>query len=134
MSYRLITIAKFTVTSATGVTTEREVQVRAYPSPKRDAAGAITVDGDSTTFKRTGGKGRGTADNRYMYATVKSESAFWAITEAEATGAVGGQIALTSVVKVAEPVAEPVAEAQEAPIPSLTKAERRAAAKVQQAA
>lgn len=96
MSYRLITKATLAIKSADGKTMEREVECRAYPAPKRDNAGLITIDGNEVGFKRTGGKGRGTQDHRYMYATVKGVSAFWPITEAEATAAVGGQVKMTS--------------------------------------
>jgi hypothetical protein len=117
MSYRLITNAKFTVTSAAGAVTERNVEVRLYPAPKRDASGLITVDGVETQYKRTGGKGRGTADNRYAYATVKAQSGFWAITESEAAAMVGGRVALDSIAAEVAPVAaeeaaEPAAAAE----------------------
>ena len=101
MSYRLITKALLTITSADGVKSERIVECRLYPVPKRDAAGTITIDGKSESFKRTGGKGRGTTDNRYMYATVKGQAAFWAITEPEATALAGGTATLTSVEQAA---------------------------------
>lgn len=128
MSYRLITNATLTIVSTTGDKSEREVQVRAYPSPKRDATGAITIDGAESTFKRTGGKGRGTADNRYMYAVVKGESAFWPITEAEATAAVGGKVTLTSIAK-AEPAKPEAPKAEPAKAPEAPKAERKNKAK-----
>lgn len=114
MSYRIITKASLIITNAAGVKTEREVAARAYPAPKRDAAGSITIDGVSATYKRTGGKGRGTSDNRYMYAQVKQTSAFWPITEAEAAALVGGVATLTS---VAEPVAAAPAEQPKAEQP-----------------
>lgn len=131
MSYRLITKAVLTITGATGATSEREVECRLYPAPKRDAAGLIHVDGADVSYRRTGGKGRGTADHRYMYATVKGASCFWAITEAEATALVGGIAKLTSVVEQPKPEAptEPVApaapEAPEAPTADVKEVARR---------
>lgn len=135
MSYKLITKAVLTITNAAGEIMTREVQCRSYPAPKRDASGSITIDGADSSYKRTGGKGRGTVDSRYMYATVKGVQCFWAITEAEATAAVGGTVALVSV--VAESAKTPEAKPAEAPVdttrlvqapaPSLTKAQRRAA-------
>lgn len=108
MSYRLITKANMTIKSADGKTTERQVECRQYAAPKRDNAGMIDIDGNSVGFKRTGGKGRGTADHRYMYAPIKGVSAFWSITEAEATALVGGTVKLTSVTEAAkEPEAKP---------------------------
>lgn len=97
MSYRLITKATLTIIAADGTTHERVTEVRAYPSPKRDASGAITVDGASTAYKRTGGKGRGTADNRYMYFPLGKESAYTAITESEAAALIGGTVTVTSI-------------------------------------
>lgn len=98
MSYRLITRATLTIVAATGVTTTRELDVRAYPAPKRDAAGAITVDGNATVYRRTGGKGRGTMDRRYAYFThgAAATSAYIEITEQEATAMIGGTITVTS--------------------------------------
>lgn len=103
MSYRLITKATLAITNAAGVESPpRVVEVRAYPSPKRDAAGMLTVDGAQVSYKRTGGKGRGTADRRYAYFPMGTESAYIEITEAEATAFVGGQVALTKVVAAAD--------------------------------
>jgi len=115
MSYRLITRAVLIIVAATGDQSTREVEVRAYPAPKRDAAGAITVDGRSESYKRTGGKGRGTADRRYAYATVKGESAYFEITEREAQAMVGGTVTLASIAVAAPVVAAPVV----APAPDL---------------
>ena len=147
MSYRLITKALFTVVSATGIEIKRELDVRAYPSPKRDASGAITVDGNTASYKRTGGKGRGTADRRYAYFPLGTESAYIEITEAEATAMVGGTVTVTSIAKSApapeaiavpggvavEPghpvTGEPMPAADTEPTPALTRAQRRAAAK-----
>lgn len=147
MSYRLITKAILSIVNATGVKSEREIEVRAYPAPKRDASGAIEVDGVSASYKRTGGKGRGTADNRYMYFPAKGESAYCDITESEAQALVGGTVVVTSVAAPA-PVATPAApapvvadgptdaaaesrpaelEQPDAPAPALTRAQRRAA-------
>lgn len=122
MSYRLITNATFAVTSASGEKTERNVEVRLYPAPKRDASGLITVDGSEVSYKRTGGRGRGTTDNRYVYATVKALSGFFLITEAESSALVGGKAELNSLptgaeatAKEVEPAkAEEVAKAEEA--------------------
>lgn len=129
MSYKLITKALFTVTNAAGVKTEREVQVRAYPAPKRDASGSITIDGADGSYKRTGGKGRGTVDNRYMYAVIKGQPAFWPITEAEATALAGGVATLASIAAPVAPApaaAAPVApEAPAAPVADAPKAARR---------
>lgn len=129
MSYRLITKAVFAVTSSAGIKTERTVEARLYVSPKRDASGEIQIDGQWVPYKRTGGKGRGTADQRYMYATVKGQSAFWPITEAEASALIGGTCSLTSVVEqaAAEPEA-PKAEAAPAAKPEGQKAKRVAKA------
>ena len=136
MSYRLITNANFVITSADGTTSERVVEVRLYPAPKRDAQGVITVDGEQVQFKRTGGKGRGTADNRYAYAPVKGQSGFWAITEAEAAAMIGGTITLTSVEAKAEtPAATEAAPAAAEPAkePEGKKAARRGKAKAEEA-
>ena len=135
MSYRLISLAAFSVVSASGLALSRVVSVRAYPSPKRDPAGLIEVDGVSVAYKRTGGKGRGTIDQRYAYATVKGTSGFWPITESEAATLVGGTATLACVaadapIPVAEPtpVAEPESVAEPvAPIPALTRKQRRPA-------
>ena len=139
MSYRLISLAAFSVVSASGLALSRVVSVRAYPSPKRDPAGLIEVDGVSVAYKRTGGKGRGTIDQRYAYATVKGTSGFWPITESEASALVGGTATLACVAAdapapVAEPVAEPAPVAEPtpvaepvAPIPALTRKQRRSA-------
>lgn len=127
MSYRLITRANFVVTSADGTKSERIVEVRAYPAPKRDAAGLITVDGADVEFRRTGGKGRGTVDARYAYAAVKGASGFWPITEAEATALIGGRASLDSI-QAEQPKAEPEQAAPEAPkaeTPKGEKAKRR---------
>lgn len=132
MSYRLISLANFVVTSADGNTTERQVEVRLYPAPKRDAQGVITVDGVEAQYKRTGGKGRGTADNRYAYAPVKGASGFWAITEAEAAAMVGGKVALTCIEKAAETPAPATTEAAAEQAPAAAegkKAERRGSKK-----
>jgi hypothetical protein len=129
MSYRLITKAVFTITNSAGATTEREVEVRAYPAPKREAAGQIDVDGTSVAYKRTGGKGRGAIDTRYVYATVKGESAYWAITEAEATALIGGQAKIKAIAKPVEqpkPAEAPKVELPDAPT---NKAQRREKAK-----
>jgi hypothetical protein len=119
MSYRLITRATLTVTNAAGATITRELDVRTYPSPKREAAGMLTLDGASVAYKRTGGKGRGTADRRYAYFPMGTESAYIEITEAEATAFVGGQVTITRVAKAADPalVATPAAPT-EAPAPT----------------
>jgi hypothetical protein len=109
--------------SATGVESSRDVEVRAYPAPKRDAAGSITIDGEASTYKRTGGKGRGTVDNRYAYATVKGTPGYFAITEPEAAALVGGVATLTSIVAPVAPAA-PV-EGEQAPAPAPAKALRR---------
>ena len=131
MSYRLITKATLTITSATGTPFARDIEVRAYPSPKRDASGAITVDGVSASYKRTGGKGRGTSDNRYMYFPAKGESAYCAITDDEAMALIGGNVTVVSAAPVAPvaPVAgsEPTSEPIAAPAPTLTRTQRRAA-------
>lgn len=126
MSYRLITKAVLAITNAAGETTTREVQCRAYPAPKRDDAGSITIDGNPVGYKRTGGKGRGTTDNRYMYATVKGTMCFWAITEPEATALAGGTAVLTTVAAPAED-AKPAAEqpAAEPVVAEAPKAQRR---------
>lgn len=126
MSYRLITRANFIVTSAEGTKSERIVEVRAYPAPKRDAAGLITVDGADVEFRRTGGKGRGTVDARYAYAVVKDASGFWPITEAEATALIGGRAFLDSI-QAEQPKAEVEAapEAPKAEAPKGEKAKRR---------
>lgn len=139
MSYRLITKAVLAITNAAGETTSADVEVRAYPAPKRDASGTITVDGKVAQYKRTGGKGRGVSDTRYMYFPMKGESAYCAITEAQATALVGGQVAIDRVVAVeptpavveqpttpVEPTPEAPAE-NTAPVPALTRAQRRAA-------
>lgn len=109
MSYRLITRATLTIVAATGVTTTRDLEVRAYPAPKRDAAGAITVDGQACSYKRTGGKGRGTADRRYVYAPVKGESAYFEITEQEAAAMIGGTVTLATIA-VQAPAPAPVVQ------------------------
>jgi len=125
MSYRLITRATLTIVAATGVTTTRELDIRAYPAPKRDAAGAITVDGNATVYRRTGGKGRGTTDRRYAYFAhgPAAVSAYIEITEQEAAAMIGGTISVTS---IAAPVATaPVATAPVATAPEAPKAPRR---------
>lgn len=136
MSYRLITKAILAITNAAGETASAEVEVRAYPSPKRDASGTITVDGNVQQYKRTGGKGRGTADTRYMYFPMKGESAYCAITESQATALVGGQVKIDAIVAAApapapvEPAKteeQPTEPSTEAPAPNLTRAQRRAA-------
>lgn len=132
MSYRLISKAVLTVVSAAGVTLSREVAIRAYPAPKRDAVGSIEIDGIATPFRRTGGKGRGTHDTRYLYATYKSESAYIDLTEAEGTALIGGTAKLVTQVPAEQPKAPeapaPEAEQPKAPeAPKLTKAQRRAA-------
>lgn len=134
MSYRLITKALFSVVSAIGVESKRELDVRAYPSPKRDDSGGLTIDGNNASYKRTGGKGRGTADRRYAYFPLGGESAYIEITEAEATAMVGGAVTVTSIAKsiAAEALAVPggiVTEPVATPQPALTRAQRRAAAK-----
>lgn len=131
MSYRLITRAILSVTSAVGDVINRELDVRAYPSPKRDAAGALTLDGVTVAYKRTGGKGRGTADRRYAYFPMGTESAYIEITEAEATAFVGGQVTITRIVKeaapapAATPAEAPAAEQAPTPTPEAPKAPRR---------
>lgn len=138
MSYRLITKATFTVTSADGKTTEREVAVRAYPAPKRDAAGSININGVDAPYKRTGGKGRGAIDRLYAYATIQEQSAYWDLTEAEATAMKGGVSKLVTIAPVEAPTpavveATPAVEVtpEVAPEPvKLTKAQRRAAKQV----
>ena len=114
MSYRLITRATLTIVAASGATTTRELDIRAYPAPKREAAGAIVVDGNATVYRRTGGKGRGTIDRRYAYFPygAAAVSTYIEITEAEAAAMIGGTISVTS---IAAPVAAPVAAAPEAP-------------------
>lgn len=103
MSYKLITKATLTIVDKDGKKTEREVEVRSYPAPKRDPQGAITVDGEEVHFKKTSGRGRGADDNRYMYATVKNQSGFWPITEADALAlAGGGRVSLKSIEAPAE--------------------------------
>ena len=77
MSYRLITKATLTIVAASGVAlVPRVIDIRAYPSPKRDASGMLTLDGVMVSYKRTGGKGRGTADHCYVYFPVGTESAY----------------------------------------------------------
>jgi hypothetical protein len=125
MTYRLITKAILTITSAAGVKSEREIEIRAFASPKRDAVGALTVDGVSVSYKRTGGKGRGTVDTRYMYFPAKGESAYAAITASEATALVGGTASIAALAPVT-PVAPPAEAPAEAPAPTLTRAQRRA--------
>ena len=117
MSYRLIAKFNLTIVSAAAVTTTRVVDVRAYPQPKRDTVGTVEFDGKTVGYRRTGGKGRGTADHRYVYAMLGAESAYWEITEAEGTAMVGGTVTMTRVAhavvdapEVAEPAAEPAAE------------------------
>jgi hypothetical protein len=120
MSYRLITKALFSIADTNGKTTSREVEVRAYAAPKRDAVGQVTINGDFQPYKRTGGKGRGTADRRYMYFPFKHgdkvESAYIEITEAEATALAGGVAKLDTIVaKVEQPTEQPKTEATEQP-------------------
>jgi hypothetical protein len=98
MSYRLITKATLTVLAASGsAIAPRIIEVRAYPSPKRDASGSLTLDGTTVSYKRTGGKGRGTSDHRYVYFPVGTESAYSEITEAEAMAFVGGSVSIASI-------------------------------------
>lgn len=125
MSYRLITRATLTITPATGEPITRVTEVRAYPSPKRDASGAITVDGKPESYKRTGGKGRGTQDRRYMYFPMRGESAYTEITEAEATALIGGSVTIVAVA-AEQPAPAPASEqpAQQ-PAPEAPKAQRR---------
>ena len=110
MSYKLISAANFVVISASGVRTERAVEVRVYPAPKREPSAMIDVDGVSVPYKRTGGKGRGSEDNLYLYAMVKGASGFWKVSAAESEALVGGTCSLTCVEKVAEPAAAAPAE------------------------
>lgn len=128
MSYRLITRATLTIVAATGVTTTRELDIRAYPAPKRDAAGAITVDGNATVYRRTGGKGRGTMDRRYAYFPhgPAATSAYIEITEQEAAAMIGGTIAVTSIAAPATAASAPAPTELIAPeAPEAPKAPRR---------
>jgi len=133
MSYRLITKAIFSVTDAQGKASERQVECRLYPAPKREASGTISVDGVDVQYRRTGGKGRGTVSNAYAYATVKGESAFWLITEAEAAALIGGKATIKSVaaeeVKAPEAKPEAAEQAKEEPKAEVKKAARRIKAK-----
>jgi hypothetical protein len=80
MSYRLIT--KATITLANN---ERQADVRAYAAPKGAPVGEITLNGEATPFKLTGGQGRGTVVRCYMYFMFKGESAYIEITKEEMT-------------------------------------------------
>lgn len=99
MSYKLITRAIFAVITADGNKLETNVEVRAYAAPKRDESGKLTVDKqEGVPYKRTGGKGRGTQDHRYVYANVKGESGYFPITAAQADALpTAKSITLTSV-------------------------------------
>lgn len=134
MSYRLITRATLTIVAATGDQSTREVDVRAYPAPKRDAAGAITVDGQATTYRRTGGKGRGTQDRRYAYFPhgPAATSAYIEITEAEAAAMIGGTITITSITAPAAPtpVATPAPAAEPTPAEPVADAAPKAPRRV----
>lgn len=107
MSYRLITKATLVIESANNERIERVVEIRAYPSPKRDAVGTLSVNGEDVPYKRTGGKGRGTQDRRYMYFPLGAESAYVEITESEANALPGARVAFTSIVTA--PVSAPAA-------------------------
>ncbi len=141
MSYRLITKATLTIVSAAAQTLTREVEVRAYPAPKRAAVGLINVDGADVSYQRTGGKGRGPADKQYAYFPFGAESAYVELTAAEATALVGGRATIIRVVAPVEqapveqapaaPVEQPAAEA---PAPTLTRKQRAALKRAEQAA
>lgn len=128
MSYRLVATMLFSVTSNEGNTTERAVQLRAYPLPKRDAAGLIAMPGADMPYYRTGGKGRGTVDNRYAYSTYNDTTVFWAVTEGEASAMASGRCAIKAIpteqpATVAAPTEQPAADVVPAEQPA-AKAKR----------
>jgi hypothetical protein len=121
MSYRLISKASLYIADSTGATTERIVDVRAYPAPKRAPSGSLIVDGNLVAFQRTGGKGRGTVDRQFAYFPLNGESAYVELTLDEAKALVGGSATVATIAKaapapapVAEPTTEPVAPAEKA--------------------
>ena len=90
MSYRLITKATITVKPVTGDPIVGDIAIRAYPAPKSPAKGQLTIDGSTTDFRRTGGRGRGLVNHQYLYAMVGKESGFWEITEAMGSAITAG--------------------------------------------
>lgn len=125
MSYKLITKAILSITGSDGKKHATNVDVRAYASPKRDEAGKITIDGKQVPFKRTGGKGRGTQDNRYMYATVKGESAFFPITAAQADALNGAKAVELEFAKEVAVTPKPAPAAEAPAKPAGKQAQRK---------
>lgn len=132
MSYRLITKATMTIVPLSGDPIVSVVEIRAYQAPKGPAKGQINVDGASTDYKRTSGRGRGLVNRIYLYIPFGKESAYFEITEAQDKAiAAGGTATLEVITTTAtEPVAEtPVAEEPKATEPvaeTPKKAARRA--------
>lgn len=96
MSYRLITKAVLTIVSAAGQILTREIEVRAYPAPKRAPVGSLILDGTTVAYQRTGGKGRGTIDRQFAYFPLKFESAYFELTAAESVAFPGATVTITT--------------------------------------
>jgi hypothetical protein len=112
MSYRLITKATFTLAN-----NERTADIRAYAAPKGAVQGEITLNGESTGFKLTGGQGRGTVVRCYAYFPYNGESAYIEITKDEMTELKAGNRAnlVTEAKPIATPEAPETSEVAEAP-------------------
>jgi len=117
MSYRLITKASFSLSGAAS----REVDIRAFKSPKGASVGNLTLNGGGDVpFKLTGGQGRGTVVRCYCYFFHKGESAYIEVSRDEFAALKSGAQASVDTITMVTPTTptetapEPVSEAPKA--------------------
>lgn len=114
MSYRLISKAALSINATTPI---KQIEIRAFPSPKGAVKGKVQVDGEMVEYKLTSGAGRGAATKFYVYIPYKGLSGYFEASADEFAvfkNAVGSDVfivsAPTTETKPVEPVAKPVAE------------------------